>query len=51
MYELIYLFTFSICLSNNFIDMINYIRFFFKKVKTIKYEKIHKNYCRIKIII
>ena len=37
-------------MSNKFIDMVDYIRFFFKKVKTIKYEKIHKNNCRIKII-
>ena len=35
---------------NKIINIINYIRFFLKKLKTIKYKKVQKINCHIKII-
>ena len=37
-------------MSNKIINIINYIRFFLKKLKTIKYKKVQKINCHIKII-
>ena len=47
----IIIFYLFVYLSNKIINMIDYIRFFLKKLKTIKYEKVQKDNYHVKIII